>query len=890
MSRQEPSWRRYLTFWRPTVDRDVDAEIRFHFDERVADLVARGRTESEARAEAEQEFGDRKTYRDRMREIDHRMAARRGRAEWLDVVRGDIRLTWRGMKRAPGLSAMVVVTLALGIGANGAIFSMLDRIFLRPPPGVAAPHQLRRVVGDYAPPPPAPGFVRHVLGGEESVTLREGFAGAYEVAGYRVSRVRLSFETEQSAMIDIADVHGDYFKLLGVRPWRGRFFLREELGANPPAITVLSHRFWRTQYASDTTIVGRSVMIGRQRLTVVGIAPPGFDGLDLNAVDIWTIADPKDPGYGPGTASIQMLARLESDDDVNRFVQRMNLQLARGKDGFSKRTTFRTEPLTVGRFGAANEKSNGIARRLAGVTLIVLLIAIANVANLLLTRAIERQREVAIRVSLGVSRARLAAQLFTESALLAIISGFVALTIATWGAVLVRRLLFPQVHWAASPFDARLAVFTFAIALGAGVLAGLIPFVRTGRFDLSQAMRGGSRDGGHRSRTRVTLIVAQAALSMVLLAGAGAFLRSLRAVHLVDLGYEPSGVIMGSLLSGQQIVPYATRAAGLATARDRVASLPGVRSAAVSTLEPMGGLSFSELHFPGRDSVPQNEGGEPTFSAVSPDFFRAMGVSIREGRGFTAQDADGAPKVMVVTSTMAKHVWGASGAIGQCVKVGAVTEPCTTVVGVIEDVHRDDVVEKETLQFFLPIAQAPRWARQPGTLIVQADPAAVEAVRGQVRSILLATVPGTRADVATFVEKLDPQYQPWRVGASLFTAFGLLALLVAMIGVYSAISYTVTQRSHELGIRMALGAQRSQIGGIVLGSGVRVVGVGVVVGMLVALALGRLVDSLLYGTTSRDPVVLAGVGLVLLGVTVIAAALPAWRATRLDPVRSLRAE
>jgi hypothetical protein len=316
-----------------------------------------------------------------------------------------------------------------------------------------------------------------------------------------------------------------------------------------------------------------------------------------------------------------------------------------------------------------------------------------------------------------------------------------------------------------------------------------------------------------------------------------------------------------------------------------------VKSAALATIEPMGGLSFTELHIAGRDSVPRTAGGEPTFTAVTPEFFRAMGVSLLHGRGFTAADADGAPKVMVVTNTMARIVWGgATNAIGACAKVGPVTEPCTTVVGVVEDVHRDDVVEKETLQFFLPMNQAPPFARRAGTLIVQTEPAAVEALRGQIRSVLLATAPGTRPEIATFSEKLDPHYRPWRVGASLFTAFGLLALLVAVIGVYSAISYTVTQRSHELGVRMALGAQPSRIGANVIKSGVGVVSIGVGLGIVVAIALGRLVDSQLYGTSSRDPAVLGFVALALLGVAALAAALPAWRATRLDPVRALRAE
>ena len=234
--------------------------------------------------------------------------------------------------------------------------------------------------------------------------------------------------------------------------------------------------------------------------------------------------------------------------------------------------------------------------------------------------------------------------------------------------------------------------------------------------------------------------------------------------------------------------------------------------------------------------------------------------------------------------------WGQANPLGKCVKVGKITDPCTTVVGVIEDVRRDGIIENEALLFYLPLAQAPKFARWTGVLIVRATPEAVTAVEREIRSSLLSALPGSRPQMQTFAEKLDPQYRPWRVGASLFTAFGLLALLVAAIGVYSAISYAVMQRSHELGVRMALGAQRSQIGRGVVGSGLRVVGIGVAVGVMTALGLSRLVESLLYGVSARDPVVFVEVAIGLLGVSIVAAAVPAWRATRLDPVRALRAE
>jgi predicted permease len=891
VSRKEPSWRRYLTFWRPTVDRDVDAEIHFHFDERVADLRARGRSEADARAEAEAEFGDRDLYRQRIREIDHRVQARRDRAEWLGVVRGDIRLAWRGMRRSPALSMLVVTTLALGIGANGAIFSLLDRIFFRPPAGVVAPGELRRLYADVRQDPPMPVYVRPVFGTEEFQNIRKSVEGTYPIAGYRSSLVRLG-TAEDSPMGQVADVLGNYFRLLGVRAEHGRLFAEDELTANPaPTVAVISDRYWRKHFGGDAAVLGQQVEISRQRFTIVGIAQQGFDGLDLDAVDIWRPANLSGAGFGRGSGSIRVLMRVGTPQDELRAMKLASDGYHAGET-MGGPSTLRATSVLQGRGpNLFDSKNEDMAKRLAGVTLIVLLIALANVANLLLTRAIQRRREIAIRVSLGVSRGRLAAQLITESAVLALIAGAAALVVGTWGASLMRRLLLPTVRWSDSPFDLRLGLYTLLVALTAGLLVGLLPFFRAGRFDLAASMRGGGHEGNsHRSRTRATLIVAQTALSVVLLAGAVMFVRSLRAVEGVDIGFDPAGVIMTQIYSGQQVIPDAQLAAALIATGERMRGTPGVVAVATSNLAPMGGLNFSELHFPGRDSLPQTASGPPTFIAVSPDFFKAVGVSVVAGRPFLESDRDGAPRVMVVTRTMARVTWGSANPLGQCVKVGKVTEPCTTVVGVIEDVRRDAILEKEALLFYLPLSQAPKFARWTGVLIVRANPDVIPAVEREIRASMVATLPGSRPQLQTFAEKLDPQYRPWRVGASLFTVFGLLALLVAAIGVYSAISYAVMQRSHELGVRMALGAQRAQIGRSVVGSGLRVVGFGVLVGVGAALALGRLVESLLYGVSARDPVVFAGVAVTLLVVATIAAALPAWRATRLDPVRALRAE
>jgi predicted permease len=897
MSRKEPSWRRYITFWRPAVDRDVDAEIRFHFDERVADLMARGRTEAEARAEAEQEFGDRETYRDRMREIDQRVAARRSRAEWVDILRGDLHLAWRGMQRAPALSVMIVTTLALGIGANGAIFSMLDALYLKPPAGLHDPGSLRRLYGFYKAPPPSPSFTRASFNYAEVADMQAALGKRAKLAGYGMTQLPMG-TADDAPQVWVMDVVGDYFGVLGVRPFRGRFFTPEELDVRTPRLAaVLSYRFWQRQLGGDSTIVGKTIRLGRRDFTVLGIAQPGFDGVEVMTVDVWRTASARTTATsGPwwerrNGSNLFVFTRLNGVTDAE-FLHYSNVGLHRAtEDRLASLTTLSTGSIIGGRGPTTKRAEFAIALRLAGVTLMVLLIAVANVANLLLTRAMERRREIAVRVALGVSRARLAALLITESAVLALLAGTAALLVAIWGASLMRHLLFPGIEWASAPLDWRLGLFTFGVAIATGAATGILPFVRAGSLDLLSAMRGGARDGGaHRSRARSSLIIAQAALTVVLLAGAGLFVRSLRAVKGLDLGYDVAGVINVGITSGQRLIPGSELTAGFVAARKRIASIPGVRAAALANMPPMGGLSAERFYVPGRDSVPRNEGGPPTYLAVTPDYFAATGVRVIAGRAFSANDGAGAPPVMVVTEPTARFIWGRRDPIGACVHLGSQAAPCTTVVGVTEDVRRDKVIEGTILQYFLPMAQAPASAQEPYTIVVGTTPQNTTKVRAEIMSIVRQVLPGSRPATATLAENLEWQYRPWRIGASLFTAFGLLALVVAAIGIYSSIAYSVTQRSHELGVRLALGARRGEIGRLVIRTGLKTVGAGVVFGVAIAMALGRLVESLLYATDSRDPAVLAAVSAVLLMVAVIAAALPAWRATRLDPVRALRAE
>jgi putative ABC transport system permease protein len=628
---------------------------------------------------------------------------------------------------------------------------------------------------------------------------------------------------------------------------------------------------------------------------VIGVAAEGFDGVDLDATDVWRPANymstgGKQPWYQARNGGfLQIIGRVRPGADEADLLRRANLAFHEGADRFDTQTTLLLGPVIMARGPDSQEREQKLAVGLAAVTLIVLLIAVANVGNLLLTRAIERRREVAVRIALGVSRRRLAAQMLTESVVLATAAGMAATLVGMWGALLLRGLLMPATRWADGPLDLRLVAFTFGVALAAGLASGVLPLFQTRSLDLASSMRGTARDGtGYRSRARASLIIAQAALSVILLTGAALFLRSLQAVRALDIGFDADHMIVGRVLAGDRAIPATERSAALTEVRARVASLPGVRAAGLANMPPMWGFSSERLFIAGRDSVPKTAAGPPTFMAVSPEYFAAAGVSIARGRSFTGDDGPGAPLVAVVTRTMARMIWGESRAVGQCMRIEKPDAPCTTIVGVMEDLRRGDVIEEPTLQFYLPLKQ--RGAGLAGAVIVAADPERIPDLERELQALIRQAVPGGIAEVNTLADRLEPQYRPWRVGARLFMAFGALALLVASIGIYSAISYAVTRRSHELGVRMALGARRTQVARLVVGSGVRVVASGVAIGVVASLFLSGPVGSMLYGTDPRDPAVLAGVAVILLGVACLAAALPAWRATRLDPVRALRAE
>jgi predicted permease len=530
-----------------------------------------------------------------------------------------------------------------------------------------------------------------------------------------------------------------------------------------------------------------------------------------------------------------------------------------------------------------------IGSRLGWVAAIVLVIACANVINLLLARAVRRRREIAVRLALGVSRARLVRLLTVETVVLAGLAGMAALFVAWAGGTLLRGLLLPNVTWYESVLHWRVVVFAGAATLLAGVVAGVIPALQASNPELTQSLKEGAREGAvHKSRLRTAMVVTQAAFSVVLLMGAALFVRSLNNVKGLDIGYDADRLAFGNVqFEAGQRQPRAVVAAAMAELAARLEGRPGVEGVARSFMVPMRGISFTTFYW-GNDSSLSLRPNSPTHSPVSASFFQTVGTRIV--RGTTFEDHRGAPKQVVINEAMAGRMWPGRDALGQCIRFVKRDADCYSVVGIAENARQGYVIEDPKPMFYLPLENLPETGPTGSTLIVRARAGAMSAVRAEMTTELRRLFPGADVQVRTMTEELEPEYRSWRLGAELFSAFGVLALLVAVIGIYSTVSYGVTQRRHEFGVRVALGARISDVLRQVIGEGLRVVTLGVVVGVVLALAAGKLIASLLYGVAPWDPVVMLTVSLILLLVAAVAAFMPAWRAARVDPVTALRME
>jgi predicted permease len=830
----------------------------------------------------------------------------------LDALKQDLRYTFRGLRAKPAFTAAVVVTLALGIGANAAMFGIVDRMLFRPPPMLRDPATAHRV------------YVYQTFRG------KEGANGSYQFARYRdLSQPNAAIAStagygrrdmavgigDAAREMSVAAVSASFFGFFDAPPVLGRYFVAaEDSIPDGQPVVVLSRAFWSTQFGERKDALGSKLQIGPTIYTVIGVSPADFVGL-------WPDQPPV--AYIPITnyASVQAKNftwlkqgmtwwKTYSWGWMSMLVRRspgVSIATANAELTNATRRSYQNEllehtksaPITLVKPRAVaasilsergpNESSLAkVATWVAGVSILVLLIACANVANLLLARALRRRREVAVRLALGVTRGRLLTQLLTESMVLALLGGVAGLIVAQWGGAVLRSVLISKDAPSTTINDPRTLLFAGVAALVVGVLTGLAPMLQTIRAggSLVDDLKAGAREGIHdRSHLRATLLVIQAALSVVLLVGAGLFVRSLNNVRSVRLGYDVDPVLLVALnMRGEKLDSVHTDQLQYRLI-DAARSVPGVAHVSLSASTPFWSFWSQSLYVEGIDTVSRL--GQFNLNTISPEYFDTFGTRIVRGRAFTAQDTRLAPRVAVVSAGMAKTLWPGRDALGQCFRMNADTVPCTTVVGVAEDIHQQRISADSGLyNYYLPATQL---AGQGGLAIRVTGDASTFAET--VRRRLQREMPGASYVTTTpFRTIIGSQTKSWEVGAHMFVAFGVLALALAAIGLYSVIAYNVAQRTHEMGVRVALGAQIGDVVRLVVTDGIKLGALGLAIGAVVALSAARWIKPLLFNESPNDPVVFVLVTGMLLAVTVAASWIPARRAARVDPQVALRTE
>ena len=892
---------------RRRVEVETDDEIRFHLAMRADALVALGATREAAEAEALRRFGALDEVRPRL------LAAAKHREEKLtmferfDALRDDVRYALRQLRRAPGFSAALALTFALGIGANATMFEILDRLLFRPPAFMPDADRVGRVYLR-RPRPDGTERIDNNISYLRYTEMREHTRAFAQTAAVYQDDQRVIGTGAAAEALAVGLVSASFWSMFDARPILGRYFTADE--DRPPRgtnVAVLGYGYWQSRFGGDRAVLGRQLRIGGSQFTIVGVAPKGFQG-------IWATTT---AAYVPITAAaydmlgsdryhlehntswLEMIARLgpgvmpeAANAELTRAYRQSRSDATAATPGATPITP-QSLQLTRGEFaplpmdrGPKRSESAKVATWLAGVSVIVLLIACANVANLLIARGIRRRREIAVRIALGVGRGRLVAQLLTESMLIAVLGGILGLGLAHWGGGAIRRVLLPDVDWSLVPlFDPRVVLFTAGVVGFTGILTGLAPAAHALRADVNGSLKAGEREGGgQRARLRTGLLVTQAALSVVLLIGAALFVRSLHNVQTMDLGWDADRLLHVQLDFRGTDIKREQQKAFVQRALDRVRAMPGVTSASTLFSVPFWMTWSEDVFVPGMDSTDHQR----TFvvNPVGDDYFATMGTRLLRGRAVSSSDLPNGAKVAVVSESMGKLLWKGKDPMGQCFRLGADTAPCHEVVGIAEDITFGDLQGDESLQLYLPASQE----NMVGGIVVRTagDPRTLaEPVRREMQQML----PGMGyAKVRLLASVLDSVIRQWRLGATMFTIFGSLALLLAAVGLYGVIAYDVAQRMREMGVRVALGAQAADIRRLVLWQGVRVTALGVTLGVVAAFVTVRYVQKLLFDTPARDPLAFGGAVLTILAVAVLATLIPARRATRVDPVVALRTE
>jgi len=886
MSRLRP----YLRLpWRSSsrLRADLDDELRFYFDMRTRELVEQGMTDADARREAVREFGD-VDYTKRYCLAEDAMSRREERrTDRFAELRQDMMHSWRTFRRSPGFAAVALITLALGIGANTAIFSVVNGLLLRDLP-YGDPDRVVRVWGAHK----DSGVDRSQISAGDFIDLRtrqHSFTtlGAFSWGGGTY------IGTGDPVPLAGARVDASVLTVLGVRPYLGRTFAvgEDSSGVNPTI--VLGFGAWRRVFGSDSTIVGKVVNISGRSRTVIGVLPPNFFFPTMGEAEIFTPLDLtpvlRDVNRARKFHNLGVVGRLRAGATVAQAGAELKGIMAQLERDFPQSNSNMSVATTRMRDAVVGDTRPALLV-LLGASLLVLLIACANVAGMLLSRAVSRRQELAVRAALGAGRARLVRQMMTESLVLALGGGVIGVGVALWGTRALVASAGDRLPAASQvTADATVLLTALAVSIASGVLFGLVPALAASRgiqLALKESGRGTS-SGVSRHRMRTALVTGQLALAVMLLVGAGLLVRSLVGLQNRDLGYSiESTLTFEIMLAGDRYDSGAAQDQFFDALYTRLEALPGVVAVGGSGNIPLRGGAMASLAIDGR---PQPEGRLPEvgYQPVSDNLFKAMGVPLKRGRVFGRQDHENAPPVVILSESLARAFWPNGDPIGSRVRLGPnPSDPWMTVVGIVSDVRMG--VDGESRPTAYVSARQDHWGGMAIVMRTTTDPMSVlPAVRREVRAID-PTIPV--ADANSMKQVQTKGLTDRRLPMQLMAAFALLALVLAAVGVYGVMAYSVAARTREIGVRVALGAQPRNVFGMVLRQGMGAAAAGLALGLLGATALGRVLTSLLYGVKPTDVLTFVGVAGVLLAVVLAACLVPARRALGVDPLEALRSE
>ena len=833
-------------------------------------------------------------------------------AHRIDGFLRDLRYAARTLRRDPAFVAGVVGTFALAIGANAAMFGLVNRLMFAAPPGVHDAARVARVRISFTSPDGGGGIATTTS--YPTFSALRGITSAFSgVAAAYSDTVTAGRGSEVSRIARLA-TSGSFFTTLGTTPFAGRF-----PGPNDDALPTgssalaLGYSYWMRTFAGDRAVIGREIVIDGDPFTIVGIAPRGFNGDRLQGVDVFT---PLSSAFRQSEQNwstnqyrniVTIIVRLRDGMTIQTAEQAASA-IFRSEDGGSTSGRTRTVQLTPIVPGAASSQSpqSRIAMWLTGVSLIVLLIATANVGTLLTLRSAKRRREVAVRVALGAPQRALARQLLMESLMLALAGAGMGLILSRWFSQLIRVTLLPGLAIDGGFVDGRVLGISIAVAVLAGIGAGLAPLTQMRQLNLSVQLRaGGAHGASARLRFQKMLVGVQVALCTLLVVGASLFVHSLERVQSQDLGMSIAKVLYVTL-DFRGFITGSERDLVYIDAVERVRGIPGVVNSTVAAGVPFGPHNIPPVKIPGIEgSIGGTENPQiPVMYGATPEYLGIMGVTLVRGRLLRESDRRGSSLVLLVNESMARTAWPGEPTIGKCVQIGfgvfppvggvnpADGAPCREVVGVVRDSRarslRPEGSEDRIMQYYVPFEQLPDspfgdQSNVMGMLVqVSGD---VDRTGGLVaRAIHASSAVPVFARVRPYQDLIDPQLRSWRLGATLFSAFSVLALGIAAVGQFGVMSYLVAQRTRELGVRMALGGTRKRVAGLVIGDSLRLAAFGVLAGAGAALMLGPLVASMLFQTSPREPVSIGIAVGVLLLMTVLASAWPAWRAGRVSPM------